>query len=131
MVWVVEFYEDFATEFDALPKEVQTELSAKVSLLEEFGSMLKRPHVDTLNGSQYPNMKELRFDAADGVWRVAFAFDIKRCAILLVAGDKSGVSQKKFYKQLITKADARFTTHLAKLKKQQEEEEKEKNQDKN
>ena len=36
-------------------------------------------------------MKELRFDAADGVWRVAFAFDPRRHAILLVAGDKSGV----------------------------------------
>ncbi len=40
-------------------------------------------------------MKGLRFDAADGVWRVAFAFDPKRKAILLVAGDKSGVSRKE------------------------------------
>ncbi|MGP8260777.1 MAG: type II toxin-antitoxin system RelE/ParE family toxin, partial [Acidobacteriaceae bacterium] len=43
-------------------------------------------------------MKELRFDAADGVWRVAFAFDPKRRAILLMAGNKSGVSEKKFYR---------------------------------
>lgn len=51
-------------------------------------------------------MKELRFDADDGVWRVAFAFDRKRKAILLVAGDKSGVSEKRFYKSLIAKADS-------------------------
>lgn len=63
-----------------------------------------RPRVDTLNGSKRANMKELRFDAADGVWRIAFAFDPKRKAILLVAGDKSGVSEKKFYKALIAKA---------------------------
>jgi hypothetical protein len=60
-------------------------------------------------------MKELRFDAADGVWRVAFAFDPKRRAILLVAGDKSGGSEKEFYKKLIKKADGRFERHLLEL----------------
>jgi len=67
-------------------------------------------------------MKELRFDAADGVWRVAFAFDSNRKAILLVAGDKSGVGEKRFYRQLIDRADERFGCHLAKIKKQKEEE---------
>ena len=56
-----------------------------------------------------------RVYAADGVWRVAFAFDPARKAILLVAGDKSGSSQKQFYKQLITKADLRFDEHLSRL----------------
>jgi hypothetical protein len=61
-------------------------------------------------------MKELRFRAADGEWRAAFAFDPKRKAILLVAGDKSGGSEKKFYRQLIAKADQRFDAHLNRLK---------------
>jgi hypothetical protein len=61
-------------------------------------------------------MKELRFKADDGVWRVAFAFDPDRKAIVLVAGDKSGTSEQKFYCQLIAKADARFDAHLARLK---------------
>jgi hypothetical protein len=60
-------------------------------------------------------MKELRFNAADGVWRVAFAFDPQRCAVLLVAGDKSGSSESRFYKQLIKKADARYAQYLATL----------------
>jgi hypothetical protein len=64
-------------------------------------------------------MKELRFTAADGEWRVAFAFDPRRKAILLVGGDKSGGSQKRFYKQLISKADERFDAHLARLKKKE------------
>ena len=64
-------------------------------------------------------MKELRFDAADGVWRVAFAFDPKRKAVLLVAGDKSGVSEKKFSKRLIAQADDRFDAHLARLKQKE------------
>jgi hypothetical protein len=64
-------------------------------------------------------MKEIRFQADDGVWRVAFAFDPRRCAILLVAGDKSGGSQKRFYRQLIEIADSRFKDHLTKLKEQE------------
>jgi hypothetical protein len=60
-------------------------------------------------------MKESRFSAADGEWRVAFAFDPKRKAILLVAGDKSGVSEKRFYRELIRKADKRFEAHLARM----------------
>jgi len=62
-------------------------------------------------------MKELRVDASDGVWRVAFAFDPRRKAVLLVAGDKSGVSEKRFYRQLLEKADRRFDDHLSRIKK--------------
>lgn len=68
-------------------------------------------------------MKELRLEAADGVWRFAFAFDPKRRAIILCGGDKSGVSEKRFYRQLIDKADARFEAHVAKLKKQRQQRE--------
>jgi hypothetical protein len=64
-------------------------------------------------------MKELRFDAGGGVWRFAFAFDPKRKAIVLCGGDKSGGSEKRFYKDLLRKADARFTAHVARLKGQQ------------
>ena len=58
--------------------------------------MLGRPHADTLTGSQYANMKEPRCTGAGGVWRIAFAFDPDRQAILLVGGDKSGGSEKRF-----------------------------------
>lgn len=61
-------------------------------------------------------MKELRFEASAGEWRAAFAFDPQRRAILLVAGDKSGGSQKRFYRQLLAKADKRFSAHLDRLK---------------
>jgi hypothetical protein len=63
-------------------------------------------------------MKELRFSAADGEWRLAFAFDPRRKAILLAAGDKSGGSQKRFYRNLIRKADQRFASHLSSLTKE-------------
>ena len=116
MSWEVQFYEAFEPEFDDLAQSVQDELLAYARLLEEFGPTLGRPHADTLKGSRHVNLKELRFRAEGGVWRVAFAFDPKRKAILLVAGDKSGGSEKKFYKRLIDKADGRFDSHLERLK---------------
>ena len=61
-------------------------------------------------------MKELRFRADGGVWRIAFAFDRERAAILLVGGDKSGVGSGRFYKALIKRADARFDQHQEALK---------------
>ena len=118
MKWVVSFHDEFDSEFDALSEAVQDEMLARARLLEQFGPQLGRPRVDTLKGSRHANMKELRFDADDGVWRVAFAFDPKRKAILLVAGNKSGGSEKRFYRHLIAKADMRLDGHLARLKKE-------------
>ncbi len=117
MKWVVEFNDVFFAEFSSYSEEVKRELVLRVEYLKDFGHSLGRPYVDTLSGSKHSNMKELRFDAHNGVWRVAFAFDPERKAILLVAGDKSGTSQSRFYKQLIKKADARFDGHLSDIKK--------------
>jgi len=116
VAWQVTFYQEFDLEFDALPLAVQDTMFAHLTLLERFGPQLGRPHVDTLKGSRHANMKELRFDADGGAWRVAFAFDPKRHAILLVCGDKAGGGEKQFYKRLIGKADKRFDAHLASLK---------------
>ncbi|MDZ4382270.1 MAG: type II toxin-antitoxin system RelE/ParE family toxin [Parvibaculum sp.] len=116
--WHVEFHEDFEPEFEELPEGVREELLARAYVLQEFGPALGRPAVGTLNASKHANMKELRFDADGGVWRVAFAFDPERKAVLLVAGDKSGTgSEKRFYKQLIAKADRRFDGHLEAVKR--------------
>ena len=88
-------------------------------LLRQFGPQLRRPHCDTLNGSKHANMKELRFTLPDGEWRVAFAFDPLRSAILLVAGHKSGMNERRFYRQLIRIADERFDRHLQELETRQ------------
>ena len=116
--WAVEIGDEFAPEFDELHEDVRTEVLALARFLQQFGPQLGRPRVDTLKGSRHANMKELRFAAADGEWRVAFAFDTKRKAILLIAGDKSGGGEKRFYRELIRKADGRFDAHLARLKKE-------------
>jgi len=109
--------DEFKPGFDALDQDVRREILALARVLQEFGPQLGRPRVDTLNGSRHANMKELRFSAADGEWRVAFAFDPRRKAILLVAGDKSGGSEKRFYRELMRKADERFDAHLARIER--------------
>jgi hypothetical protein len=118
MPWEVRFDDAFEAKFDQLPEAVQDELLARVKVLEQFGPQLGRPHVDTLKDSKHANMKELRFNCEDGAWRVAFAFDPKRQALLLVAGDKAGANQRKFYEKLIQMADERFDAHLKKLKEE-------------
>ena len=60
-------------------------------------------------------MKEMRLSVAGGGWRVAFAFEPVRRAMLQVAGDKSGDRERRFYRALIRKADERFDRHLARL----------------
>jgi len=108
----VRFDAAFAAEARGFARAVQLEIAALAGLLQQFGPQLRRPHCDTLKGSKHANMKELRFTLPDGEWRVAFAFDPERRAILLVGGSKSGVREKQFYKDLIRVADGRFTAHL-------------------
>lgn len=110
--WAVLFHDVFAKEVQALDPLVRRELLARVALLQDYGPHLRRPYADALKGSAHANMRELRFAAADGAWRVAYAFDPERRAVLLLAGDKSGQSQARFYRAFIANADKRFSEHL-------------------
>jgi hypothetical protein len=116
MAWTVTTHDDFDPEFDALSDEVRDELLAAMLALSERGPSLGRPLIDTLNAKKMKNLKEIRFRADDGVWRFAFAFDPKQQAIVLCGGDKSGVSEARFYKALVRKAEARFAIWIAKEK---------------
>ncbi len=121
MAWTILFHDAFEAEFREMPEPLQDELLAHAVLLREFGPGLGRPTVDTLKGSRHANMKELRFGWEGEVWRVAFAFDPKRQAILLAGGDKGGADQRRFYKRLIAVADARLDEHLATLARDDKE----------
>jgi hypothetical protein len=113
-MWTVATTDGFDGWFASLDHDGQ----AKVELLKLLGPRLSRPHADTLNGSRHANMKELRADTSHKVMRIVFAFDPNRAAILLVAGEKSGVNQKRFYKQLIAKADELYDAHLMRVRAQ-------------
>ena len=110
--WAVEFHDEFAAEVRQLPQTVREKLKAAATILSEDGPLLGRPQADSLKGSRHANMKELRFDADGGVWRVAYAFDPERKAILLAGGDKRASAQIRFYRNLIRMADERYDQHL-------------------
>ena len=116
MDWIVAYHDEYWAELQAEPETVQIAVIAHAELLAHFGPQLSRPRVDTLKGSAYPNMKELRITLPDGEWRITFAFDPERKAILLNGGSKSGVNQRKFYERLIRISDRRYEIHLLQLK---------------
>ena len=111
-MWKVQTSLCFDEWFAGQDSDIKIEIAGLIKLLELFGPRLGRPHADTLSGSKHVNMKELRGRTADKVLRIAFAFDPDRVAILLVAGNKAGVGQKRFYKQLIESADRLYDAHL-------------------
>jgi hypothetical protein len=110
--WTALFDDDFEREFAALDRDVQLAIAAYVEALTREGPRLGRPHADTLSGSKHANMKELRPTVNKIEWRVAFAFDPERKAVVLVAGAKGGEAESRFYKRLINTADLRFQRHL-------------------
>ena len=120
-MWSIATTDYFDEWFAELDPDGQAEVIAKVELLKLFGPRLRRPHADTLNGSKHANMKELRADTKKLVLRIAFAFDPTRSAILLLGGNKTGMSQRRFYRQFIAKADELFDAHLTALQEKRKE----------
>jgi Uncharacterized protein conserved in bacteria len=94
----------------------QESLAASVELLRQLGPQLARPHADTLQGSRHSNMKELRTQHQGRPLRTLFAFDPRRCAILLIGGDNTG--DKQFYARMIPLADQLYDEHLEQLRRE-------------
>jgi hypothetical protein len=118
MEWDILFDEQFDEWFGTLEVGLQDEIWAYVELLRRRGPNLGRPRVDTVKGSAFSNMKELRIQYRGDPWRILFAFDPRRNAILLVGGNKRG--KKKWYEDHIRIADERFGRHLQRLEQDEE-----------
>ena len=114
MRWEVETVEYFDSWFLELKESEQIDVDAHILLLEEYGPNLPRPYADTLNGSKHTNMKELRIQHKGKPYRILYAFDPRRKAILLLGGNKEG--DKRWYKKNLPIADESFDEHLKNLK---------------
>ncbi len=117
MEWDVRFDAGFLAWFTGLTEALQDEILAHVGLLRERGPQLGRPYVDTVEGSAFTNMKELRVQFRGDPWRILFAFDPRRAAILLIGGNKRG--NKRWYKTHLPIADERFRRHLEGLEQEE------------
>jgi len=113
MEWEVEYADEFGYWWDSLSVPEQESVAAKVKLLEEFGPSLPRPHVDVVKSSRHQNMKELRIQHFGRPYRVLFAFDPRRAAILLLGGDKTG--NARWYEENVPRADDIYDAHLRSL----------------
>lgn len=111
MAWTVIEHPDFSRERKVLAQDILQKLAEVIVSLERAGPQLCRPLVDTLKGSKHKNMKEIRLSLG-GAWRFAFAFDPNRNAVILVYGNKEGVSSDRFYRGFVSKADKRFADWL-------------------
>lgn len=114
-MWSIEQTERFEAWYHELDDTDRANVLASLLLLQERGPMLPRPHADTVKGSQYANMKELRIQSQGRPIRAFYAFDPQRTGILLCAGDKGG-NDKRFYNEMIPVADQEYTNHLATLR---------------
>jgi hypothetical protein len=110
MAWKVEFTDEFGEWWDGLTVEEQDSIADGVYVLEEFGPTLTRPQADTVRGSKYPNMRELRIQHQGRPYRVLYAFDPRRVGVLLIGGDKTG--NPRWYREFVPKADTIYSQHL-------------------
>ncbi|MET3105860.1 hypothetical protein AAKU67_000165 [Oxalobacteraceae bacterium GrIS 2.11] len=115
-VWSVEFNDEFEEWWDLLTESEQESVAASVRLLELLGTNLKFPHSSEIKGSRHGHMRELRVQHEGRPIRVLYAFDPRRTAILLKAGDKTG--NKRWYDINVPIADHLYDLHLAQLKKE-------------
>lgn len=113
-MWEVEYTDEFGAWWRTLPADVQESIAHDIEVLQAVGPGLGRPHVDTLKGSRHANMKELRTQHRGEPYRTLFAFDPRRCAILLIGGNKTG--DKRFYEHFVPMADDLYDAHIAALK---------------
>lgn len=115
-MWEVEYTDEFEIWWETLKEDEQIDISATVGLLEEYGPNLRHPHSSGINGSAYTHMRELRIQHAGQPYRVLYAFDPKRTAILLIGGNKIG--DDRWYEKYIPIADNLYKQHIITLKKE-------------
>ena len=116
MTWDVEYTDELEEWWSALTEAEQESIDASVRLLEEKGPQLRFPHSSGIEGSKHEHMRELRVQHEGRPYRVLYAFDPRRSAILLIGGDKTG--DDRWYEKKIPVADRLYDTHLEELRKE-------------
>lgn len=114
MTWEVEFTDELGAWWDGLSESEQASVDATVSLLQTNGPNLPFPHSSAIETSRHGHMRELRIQHAGRPYRILYAFDPRRSAILLIGGGKTG--KNRWYAQFVPVADKLYDEHLIILK---------------
>lgn len=113
MAWEVEYTDTFGEWWEELSEAEQIDVDATVRLLEEKGPNLPFPYSSGVQGSRHSHMRELRIQHAGRPYRVLYAFDPRRAALLLIGGEKTG--DDRWYERFVPIADDLYDEHLAEL----------------
>ncbi len=113
MEWVVEVTDEFTTWWNGLDEAEQVSLAASVGLLEQFGTALRYPYSSSIKTSRHGHMRELRVQHHGQPYRVLYAFDPRRVAILLVGGSKVG--DDRWYNRHVPIADRIYEQHIKEI----------------
>jgi hypothetical protein len=113
VAWEVEFSDEFGEWWDGLTSAEQKSVDLNVGRLQDHGPMLKMPHSSGIETSRHSHMRELRIQHDGRPYRVLYAFDPRRAAMLLIGGDKTG--NDRWYEQYVPVADAIYDRHLREL----------------
>jgi hypothetical protein len=116
MEWEVEYTDEFEHWWNRLSAEEQEDVRAYVKLLRENGPNLRYPYSSGVSGSKHDHMRELRIQHQGSPYRVLYAFDPRRTAILLIGGDKAG--QDRWYEIFVPLADRLYDDHITQLKRE-------------
>ena len=116
MTWIVEATDEFSVWFLELGAGVQDDIDRVVGLLEAKGPQLPFPFSSGITGSRHAHLRELRVQSGGEPYRVFYAFDPRRTAILLIGGCKTG--DDRFYERMIPLADDLYDEYLAELRKE-------------
>ncbi len=116
MSWNVEYTDEYGNWWNLLNEEEQDDVEATVNLLVEQGPKLRFPFSSGIKDSKHSHMRELRIQHAGNPYRVLYAFDPRRSAILLIGGNKTG--KNRWYKEFVPKADRLYDEHLKELKQE-------------
>jgi hypothetical protein len=116
MNWNVEYTDEFGAWYGGLSEAVQDDIDRVVGLLEARGPQLPFPYSSGIEGSRHPRMRELRIQSGGEPYRVFYAFDLRRTAILLIGGNKGG--DDRFYDTMIPLADGLYDAYLKEIGKE-------------
>src|SRR3990170_2049268 len=116
VVGEVEGTDGFAEWFAGLTDDEQVSVGRIVDLLVEHGPSLPFPYSSGVESSRHRHMRELRVQHQGRPYRVLYAFDPRRAAILLLGGDKTG--DDRWYELQVPIADALYERVLEELKKE-------------
>ncbi|MFK7700122.1 type II toxin-antitoxin system RelE/ParE family toxin [Pseudomonas caspiana] len=114
MNWEIEYTDEFGCWWECLTEGEQASVESSVRLLGQFGPSLRFPHCSGINGARIGSLRELRVQHAGRPYRILYAFDPRRCAVLLIGGDKTG--QDRWYDEYVPLAERLYREHLETLR---------------